>query len=286
MDLEGLKIEPVVRLNHTPGIYDISNDEYHNSHAISRSMLMDFKKNPYYYWYKYHSGKFEKESPTSVMNLGSAVHTLVLEPIKFDSQFHIIHQKTRPKRGTAPYARMIKEARGKIILINSEYLQAFAMAKSILDNAEAYALLLDSKIEQSIFFKHESTGLMCKTRPDAWANGLVIDVKTSADARLKSFQSSCINFGYFLQAGMMHEGLRQIGQPMKQFAFIVVEKEPPYSVAIYTLSDDCLDYGINQFHALIEGLNKCIESDKWPSYGIRELKLPRFALFDELPEIE
>ena len=67
MDLEGLKIEPVVRLNHTPGIYDISNDEYHNSHAISRSMLMDFKKNPYYYWYKYHSGKFEKESPTSVM---------------------------------------------------------------------------------------------------------------------------------------------------------------------------------------------------------------------------
>ena len=33
-----------------PGIYSISNEDYHNGPAISRSALMEFRKSPYHYW--------------------------------------------------------------------------------------------------------------------------------------------------------------------------------------------------------------------------------------------
>lgn len=286
MNVEHLNLKTETPLNYKTGVHDISNSQYHKTSAISRSMLMDFKKNPSYYWYKHISGRFIKDESTPAMNLGSAVHTLVLEDQKFDSEFFVIHQKSRPIRGTAPYAKMLDDAKGKIILTDSEYQQAFAMAKSVLDNPEAYSILLETKIEKSIFFEHEATNLMCKVRPDAWSNGLVIDLKTSADANIKSFQSSCVNYGYFLQAGMMQYGLNRIEQPMEQFVFIVVEKEPPYAVAIYTLSDEALDFGLNQYHFLMNNLAKCINENNWPGYGIRELKLPKYALFDEMIEIE
>ncbi|MDQ8040096.1 MAG: hypothetical protein REH83_06790, partial [Rickettsiella sp.] len=39
--------------NMEPGIYDISNEAYHQGPGISRSALMKFKRSPYHYWYEY-----------------------------------------------------------------------------------------------------------------------------------------------------------------------------------------------------------------------------------------
>lgn len=286
MEDDDLNIKKAKKLKHPEGIYTIGNSDYHRSPAISRSMLMDFKKNPSYYWYKYFSSRFFPESPTPAMNLGSAVHTLTLEKDKFDSDFFVIQQKSRPIRGTAPYSKMMDEANGKIILTRDEYIKAFGISKAILDNPDAAALISDSSIEQSIFFKHKPTDMMCKVRPDIWQGALVCDLKTSADAGYKAFQSSCVNYGYFLQAGMMHYGLNAIGKPMDKFVFIVAEKDIPYAVAIYILSDDALEFGINQFHMLMDRLAQCITNNKWPGYGINELKLPRWAAFDEIVDIE
>ena len=268
------------------GVYDISNEQYHASNGISRSMLMEFKRSPYHYWYKYISGMCPKEDATPAMNLGNAVHTLTLEEHKFDEEFFICHQETKPRKDTAPYEKLLLEANGKIILTKKEYLQAALMAKSIKSDECAAQLLDGCLIERSIYFTHESTGLLVKARPDAWSGGIVCDLKTTADAREHKFQSSAMSYGYFIQAAIIKSALRSVDIIMDDFVFICIEKEPPFAVGSYIVTPDAMSYGETQFDSLMKGLKQCMDSNKWPSYGIKDLDVPGYAQYDEVMEIE
>lgn len=268
------------------GIHDISNNEYHSSAGISRSMLMDFKRSPYHYWHKHLSGYHQREESTPEMNLGSAVHTLVLEPEKFSQEFFVISQKTRPSKGTPPALKNIEAAAGRIILTPSEESHAKIMAARLQSETHAQSLLKDCRVEQSIYFTHKPTGLQVKSRPDAWLNGLAIDLKTSGDASYRAFQSSAMTYGYFLQTAFMAHALESVGETMESFVNLVVEKKSPYPIAVYMISDDALAYGLKQFDDLMMGLAHCLENDKWNGYGIRILEVPGYAKYDNELEID
>ncbi len=268
------------------GIHEISNSEYHASAGISRSMLMEFKRSPYHYWYKYVSGLAVKEESTPAMDLGNAVHTLVLEESKFDEEFYITHQQRKPNKGTPAHDKMIKAAGGRIILTNEAYLQAVLMAKSVKSNPEAAKLLQGCVIERSIYFTHIKSGLQAKARPDAMCGSVVLDLKTTADARLKSFQSSALNYGYFLQGAIVGQAIQSIGQTMEHFVCLPVEKTAPFCTGVYIVDCDAIEYGVNQFDTLMTGLAKCLETDIWPGYGIQSLELPGWAKYDDILEIE
>jgi hypothetical protein len=277
------KVEKVV---YKEGVYDISNNEYHSSNGISRSMLMEFKRSPYHYWFKYLSGRAKIEDATPAMNLGNAVHTLALEENKFDDEFYICTQATKPRRGSAPHEKMMAEAQGKIVLTRDEYLQAVMMAKAIKEDEYAAPLLEGCLIERSIYFTHKETGLLVKARPDAFSGSIVCDLKTTADAREHKFQTSAMAYGYFIQAAIVKNAMESIGTPMDEFVFICVEKEEPYAVASYVTKPEALEYGDKQFNDLMRGLKQCMDSNKWPSYGIKDLDLPGYAQYDEVQEIE
>jgi hypothetical protein len=61
----------------TPGIYDIENEDYHNSEGLSRSALMKFKISPLHYWSEYKKEGRKKETNTPALILGNAVHTYI-----------------------------------------------------------------------------------------------------------------------------------------------------------------------------------------------------------------
>ncbi len=268
------------------GVYKISNEKYHASEGISRSMLMNFKRSPYHFWHEHLSGLTIREEATPAMNLGSAVHTLVLEGGLFNHEFFVCSQKTRPARGTSSHEKMIEEANGRIILTPSERDLAINMAHVVLTDTNCNKLLADCNIEESIYFTHKSTGLQCKARPDAWLNGLVIDLKTTADASMRTFQNSAMHFGYFLQAAFAYRALESIGITMEQFVCIPVEKSAPFCVGVYMIDNDALEYGLNQFDILMEGLARCLEEDNFPGYGVKSLSLPGWAKYDDSLEIE
>ena len=274
------------KVKYNDGIHIISNNEYHASEGISRSMLMEFKRSPYHYWYKYVSGLAEKEDATPAMNLGSAVHTLVLEEHQFDNEFHVIHQLTRPRKNTPAHEKMMADAQGKIILSNDEYLQAAQMALAVKNSNEAHSLLQDCLVEQSIYFTHEKTGLQIKARPDAMAGSLVIDLKTTSDASKHAFQSSAVRYGYFLQSAIINEALKAINNPLDNFVFISVENKKPYCIAIDMVDGESIEHSVKQFDELMMGLAKCMESNVWPGYGVRDLMIPKYAMQDEILEIE
>ena len=71
------------------GVYrNLSNEEYHNhKESISRSALMDFQKSPYTYWAKHLNPYRPKKVTTPQMDLGTAFHTLILEPERFNEEY-------------------------------------------------------------------------------------------------------------------------------------------------------------------------------------------------------
>lgn len=274
------------RTKFSNGVHSISNEDYHSSNGISRSGLMEFKRSPYHYWYKYLSGECPPTQPTPNMALGSLVHTLALEPEKLCLDYFVTHQKARPKTGTGAHDKMLEEAAGRTILVQSELDAGQEIATALQKHEMVQSLLANVQYEQSIYFTHEPTGLQCKVRPDMWLNRGVYDLKTTTDGTYRSFQTSAYKYGYYLQAAMMHEALRSIDIKLEKFIFIAIETTAPYAIAIYLLDDEALDFGLGQFNELMTAMATCTASYNWRSYGIQNLSIPGYAKYDTLLEVE
>ena len=72
---------------YNPGIYSISNEEYHSSSGISRSGIVEFKHCPKKFWNKYLNPYYIKPEPTKALNFGNAFHTAILEPHEYDNRY-------------------------------------------------------------------------------------------------------------------------------------------------------------------------------------------------------
>ena len=105
-------------------------------------------------------------------------------------------------------------------------------------------------------------------------------MKTTTDASEYAFGRAVINYGYARQGAMYVEGAsKATGIKHDAFAFIVVEKTPPYFVAVYVLSPEFLAWGWSQVHRLLRLEKECRDKNKWPNYldaGASDLMLPRY----------
>lgn len=267
------------------GIHDITNAEYHASSAISRSQLMLLDKSPKHFWYEVLSGQAEAKEETPAMKIGSLFHTLLLEPHKFEDEYLIIKQKSMPARGTNPYNLVLEEAKGRTIVTLEQFQKTKLMAETCIKEDLVQTLIVDSEFEKSIFWTDEETGLQFKARPDIWSEKMIVDLKTTADASPSAFKRSAFNYGYFLQAGMMFEAAKAIGAPIDVFAILACEKESPFMTAVFMMSEESLQKGIDQFNACKKCLKKCMDSNEWPGYGIQELEFPAWANTNVTQEI-
>lgn len=265
-------------MSYVDGVHDISNELYHASSAISRSSLMLMLKSPFHYKNK----DLVEFKESKSMRIGSMVHTLVLEPHLFDSEYVLQPDfNKRTKDGKEKFASWSESVKGKVIADASEIEIAKLMTDSVTSNSQSKALLKDALVEQSIFWKDEKTGINLKARPDAWRGDLVIDLKTTKDARPRKFLYSCLDYGYFMQAAMIRESLRSIGQDMKSYVIICVENSAPYAHAIFVLEEAAIDYGYNQFRFCLDKLHECQKNDDWPSYATEMLGVPDYLRNDE-----
>lgn len=258
------------------GVHIIENKDYHSSHGVSRSRLMALKKSPEHFAFP---GKF-KTSPA--MTVGSLVHTILLEPGKFDDEFAIVPEvNKRTKLGKQQHEAFELANFGKTLVTEDQIAQANDMVLGIKCNHDALALLEtpDLSIEHSIYWSERTTGVQFKARPDIWhqESGLVIDIKTTADASPWGFSNSAYKFGYFLQAAMIAEALESLGKPMTRFVVIAVENKDPYVPAVYIMDELSIELARTEFTKLAGDLKACYDSNRWPGYATSMLTLPRYA---------
>lgn len=295
------------------GVHDIPNEVYHRSSGVSRSGLMELKRSPYHYWYKYLNPDREIEKPTPAMKLGELVHALVLEPQYFKERYMI-----PPELQTVPKVSLLKDlvadlgkekgreeyeiqkaerdhiveaneiviqdfeklANCKEIVKPEMYMEASALANAVLADPMAQQLFTDMKPEKSIYFTHKGTGLQCKVRPDAWLGSIVTDLKTCADASKEAFRAAAYRSGYFIQAAMMKQAFEAIGEKLDTFIFFCVEKTPAKACVYYPVDDESLYHGEKEFDGLMYQLADCLQSNVWRSYETDFLTYPTWARYE------
>ena len=269
------------------GIYpNLSNEDYHGDKgSLSRSSIKDFARNPYYYHAMHLNPNRPKKLATNEMILGSAFHTLVLEPHLFDKEYIVEPEKvllknTDRKTYDDYKARCEAIEKSKLTVLTYEELTTLnAMLNALERDERVMALLNDGEIEKSFFWKDEGSGLMVKARPDILQSNMIIDLKTIADASPDSFQRDMASGWYHVQGAMIRDAVRTLeGRDVSTVINICVEKKYPYCVGIYMIEEEALDAGESKYKDLLLRMKSCIVENKFSDYEVRSIGLPRWAL--------
>ena len=249
-----------------PGFYNMEEEEYHSDDAVSKSDITLFQRSPAHYKAK------EARKTTPAMAFGSAFHTAILQPEVYAKEYVVMPEGVTKvhKAGKAFCAEA--EANDQIVLSWNDSTIISDMRKSIRAHETASKLLsFDGYSEISGFWVDEKTGLDCKLRADRIdsVNQIIIDLKTTVDARLEPFTRQIANLKYHWQGAHYLKGVSQItGIPHKDFVLIAIEKEPPYAIAVYRLDDAMLYLGGEELTLLLDEFRECKEADKWPAYPV------------------
>lgn len=287
---EKIIIEAIKSLDEEPkmlhGIYpNMENETYHaiKSH-LSRTALMDFNTSPFTYWAKHINPERPKKDATAQMELGSAFHTLMLEPHLFDSLFAIEPKKVLLKNvGRELYDAYKKECEAiseskKIVLTYETWETLNKMISKVQSNEQAMELIRDARIEHSLFWQDDHSGLYLKARPDIWHDNMIVDLKTTNNASPRAFQYEMVDYGYHIQFAMIRDGIEKIlGHRINHFINIVIETKYPHNMAIYIMDEFAVDEGQVKYKNILLDMKNSFAENNFKDYGIQTIGLPRWA---------
>lgn len=260
---------------------NMSNDEYHgHKGSISRSGIVEFMKSPANYWNSYHNPKRPEKTSTEAMIFGSAFHTIVLEPNKFDLQYAIKPEgiDRRTKQGKSDYEEFEARSAGKTIITQEQLDTLHEMQQSVYRHQQAWDLICGARYEHSIFWDDPNTALTLKTRPDAWHDNMTVDLKTIVSSDPRTFQNAMASHGYHIQSAMNREGIRSATEKdIMNHVFVCVEKTFPFLVAVYILDETALESAHSTLRLKLADMKYCKDKNEWPGYQTQTIGLPNWA---------
>ncbi|TDB42645.1 PD-(D/E)XK nuclease-like domain-containing protein [Photorhabdus luminescens] len=265
-----------------PGIYyDISNEDYHLGPGVSKSQLDAIAINPaFLQWMK--KAPMDEEK-IKALDMGTALHCLLLEPDQFSNRFIEAPEfNRRTNQGKADEKEFLSQCSntGKIVMDYEQHRKLKIMRDSAMAHPGArYLLDAEGHCETSIYWNDIETGELCRIRPDKFLKEklLIVDVKKVDD--INRFSRHIEEFRYHVQAAMYCEGFKQHFGQSPSFAFIAVSESIDcgrYPVRLFVLDDDDHDVGYSLFRRDIETYHKCKTSDNW-GLGFEVIQRPAWA---------
>lgn len=263
-----------------------SAEEYHaDKTAVNNSSLKNILKSPKSFL---HSFTEKPKEPTPALRLGSLFHLSLLEHDKFKRQTVVAPDfgDLRKKENKEFKLQFQDENEGKELLSQEDMDKILYMTESVIKHKDAMILLKDVKREISGYFKDPETNIIQKFKPDAVSFNInaEIDVKTTKDCSLESFQKSIWNYRYDFQRAMYREGIKAItGKYPDYSAFIAVENEAPYECAVYFCDDALIEKASMDYRFSLNKLKECIDNNDFGSYQKQatNISLPYWAFRGE-----
>lgn len=251
---------------------DVPEESYHaDPNSLSVSGAKTLLRSPAAY-------RWQQDHPEhkDVFDTGTAFHTKTLgvgPPIAvFDgASFH-------SKAGRAFQAEAREAGHTPITAEDDEHTTG--MARSVLEHPPAVRWLTGDK-EVSAWGKDPVTGVLRRARFDCLGPDFIGDLKSTRDASPEAFTRDVVNFRYQMQAAWYLDLAESLGHPALGFAFVAVEKKPPYFPAVYELDEEALDLGRALNRHALDKYAVCRETGSWPGYSgdqpWRTLSLPAYA---------
>lgn len=211
--------------------------DYRAVDRVSKHDTDLFSKNPYA-WLRSRENP-QPEEPTAAMQFGRAVHAAILQPELYADEYAVLPAEITVKRGKA-WEAFRDACVGRTIIKQDEADAIRGIQEALNANEAAQSLIVDTPAEireVSMFFR--LCNVDCKSRADGiTTDGVIWDLKTTADASPDSFMRSCDEYGYDVQAAMYIRAAEACGIEVKHFCFVAAEKAFPFTPGIYTFSRD------------------------------------------------
>lgn len=271
-----------------PGVYTLPIDAYHGDicvgHSASHSSLdLIFQHSAAHYWEASYANPDREEFVASeAVTLGRAAHHLFLGETEFAKEFVLRPEEAPDGRAWNGNNKSCKEwiaeqeRKGMTILLPSHVDKIKRMRDRLGKEPLIQAGLLSGKVEQSLIWQDEETGIWLKARPDVIPThtGDFADLKIVADISDDGIQRNMANFGYHRQAALVLEGahkvlkfplrLREPGEEGMSFTFVFVESKRPHCVEIVTLRSADIEAGMAENRMALRYLKRCLDTNEWP----------------------
>ena len=276
----------------SPGLHDgVPDGVYHAHKALGSSGIADLLDCPA--TYRYHADVPESHKDTEATELGTAVHTYVLEgEAAFLSRYHItppgftMAAKVKDKVNVDACAAAM--AAGKRRFAQDDYDVVRHIADAVRACPDAAAILDASEAcERSALFTRE--GVPCKARFDVDAvtsMALVADLKSAADPRPHRFLTGDMGVKRAIQASHYTTAyLLAGGDSAPDFAWIVVPVEPPFTRRVWVAqaSDGLLKHGDGLIRRALATYKDAVARNAWDGYDneIRMMEPPAYWAKEE-----
>ena len=226
--------------------------DYRAAPGVNISYLKGFARSP--------AHALVKKEATPAMALGTAFHTLILQPERFDQDVMIYDAaKTVTKDHMAKYPDKAVISRA-----NMEALECMALAVS--RHPQAREALSCGPVEQSLFW--ELDGVACKGRPDVYAPDvdLIVDLKKTKDASFLAFRKQMESLLYHWQGAFYLDAHKVKTGREGRFCFVCVEDTPPYGVACYNLMPRHVELGRQGYQKAVQSHLECLKTGVYPAY--------------------
>lgn len=250
---------------------DMTMDEYQSStDAQSKSMLSELADCPARYKHRYIDGNAKPK--TEALHIGSAVHTLALEPEKWKAGYYVMpttyfndkgeKKPWRNDKRMKVYQDAMLEAgydmqkdedeglifnpgpKAKLVLDTADYQMIEQMAESLTKDPFALSLLkAPGYVESSVFWDQvytdpdsgEVTTIKMKMRPDLMRNdGVMPDIKTARSVNPDIFFRDSLENNYDLSVAISFAGYEALhGKEPDNYVFVAIEKEAPFLVSCF-----------------------------------------------------
>jgi len=284
-----------------PGIYDISNHDYHSAQAMSpitgklelvmsKSALVKGDRS----WAHYKASVDFPMVPTDIMQQGTDAHTAVLEPKiwKKEKGAWFGSMKVKPKfKGKGSKAdREAWEAEhaGKNIVSSNDFVKKKKyfnkidrIAEQVYLHPEAAPLLTGGIAERSFFWFDAKYQVWLKCRPDyLTAESKYIEFKSCPDARSRNFLRYIGHLNYHWHALYLDGMTAVTGYHHQYMRIVAAETAEPHAVSVFPIDTATMEIGRLQYRSKIKEYTDCLRTDTWPAYKLNNepLKFSRQAL--------
>lgn len=265
-----------------PGVYDIDIDAYHAQPTVGvsisasglRAILLD---SPAHYWAESSLNPDAEKPDTAALRIGKAAHSFVLGEPEFAKYFVVSPFDDFRKKE----AQAWRDEQTRIVLKAAELDTIRDMAFALrAQPSVAGAFQGRGKMEQSLIWQDEETGVWLKARPD-WlpddpAMYFAQEFKTAVSAEPGEASRQAFNLGYDIQAALAVDGIRAVfGVEPLGIAHVVQEKKPPYAATLLMFDREQIEFGRKRYRAALTRFAECLarhragdpEAVAWPGYS-------------------
>lgn len=275
-----------------PGVYrGISLDDYHgktdllDAPSISKSILKwlipTMGGSPKAFWgrWKENPNHIEPDT-TKALDFGKAAHCLLLGDEVFEDRF-TVRPSWRPDDMALPEKdrrawnanatdckNFLKEAASnrQTVIAPDQYDRI----KRIHADASSYPLVkagvLNGRIERSMFWKDEETGIWLRARPDAVpeADGVYADLKTASSFSEDFLERQIFDASYFIQAAITRMVCRGLKMPFETFVLVYVLNDDVPDTAHVEIDEFDIDRGERLVRWCLRTIRRCLDTGEWP----------------------